>query len=591
MIPPHIAARAPQGEQFLFRKLRDDPATKDWVVFHSFDIRRHISRAEGEADLIVAVPEHGILCIEVKGCGVTRQDGLWTYHYDPPKTTPIGPFRQASDAAHSVRKHVSARDTTFHPVVVYSAVFFTEIDFHEKSIEWEPWQAVGKRDLLRNPVSHLVTRILEAAHSKLKAMRPAPAWYGERSRPDSKQLKSLISLLRPDFEYTAVGGMSVEVAEQSIRKFTEEQFHAIDLIEENPRLLFKGPAGTGKTLLAIEAARRAIRARHSAALLCFNSLLGNWLKRETEEVAREARDLGVAFFAGTAASLMLKIGAVEVPAVAKPSFWSEELPALVCDTLLCGNGNVAVFDLLIVDEAQDLLTDAMLDVFELVTSGGIASGRWALFGDFEKQAIFANSNAQPGLDRLRARAGGGYTVYPLRINCRNSPRIADAVTLTSGLAPGYSRVLADSDAADVEPVFYRRPQHQVEQLESVLQRLIRKFPADQIVVLSTRADPASCAAAASARVKGIRLVPFRFDQSKEGAVRYATVHSFKGLEAAAVVLTDIELLDDEQAKSLIYVGMTRARLTLVLLMADRVRKQYDALLMRGYKAALREPSK
>lgn len=100
-----------------------------------------------------------------QGCGLQRRDGLWIYQYDPPKISTVGPFRQASDAAHSVRKYVMGRDATLANIVFTSAVFFTEIDFTERSLEWEPWQVVNKTDLLRNPVSSIVTRILEAEHT------------------------------------------------------------------------------------------------------------------------------------------------------------------------------------------------------------------------------------------------------------------------------------------------------------------------------------------------------------------------------------------------------------------------------------------
>jgi hypothetical protein len=579
-----MLARAPQGEQYLFRKLRDDPATKDWVVFHSFDIRRHVTRTEGEADLVVAVPGLGILCIEVKGCGVTRQDGLWKYEYDPPRISPVGPFRQASDAAHSLRQFASQRDASFQPIIFYSAVFFTEVDFKERSMEWEPWQAIGKMQILRSPVSKIIIDILEAAHTKLRAMSPVPTWYGERSRLTKNQINSLVALLRHDFEYTVVGGMALELAEQSIRRFTEEQFQAIDLIAENSRMLFKGPAGTGKTLLAVEAARRAIRAQKSVALVCFNNLLGAWLKQETAEIAAEARESGTCFFVGTAAALMLGIAKVSVPTGAGNMFWKDELPVLAADALLSGRPDLVPYDMLVVDEAQDLLSEQVLDVFELITVAGLAAGSWALFGDFERQAIYSNLDAKPGLERLKSRSNAAYTVYPLRINCRNSINIADAVTLASGLVPGYSRVLSNAATFDVETVFYRTAQHQKEQLAAVLLRLLKRFPAEQIVVLSMRTDIDSCAANLVDSNYDLRLMPFKADSYTKQCIRFSSVHAFKGLEAGAVVLTDIENIDDDQAHALIYVGMTRARLALVLLMENRLRKRYDALLMEGYKA-------
>jgi len=231
-----------------------------------------------------------------------------------------------------------------------------------------------------------------------------------------------------------------------------------------------------------------------------------------------------------------------------------------------------------------LLSEQILDVFELITVAGLAAGSWALFGDFERQAIYSNVDAKPGLERLKSRSNSAYTVYPLRINCRNSKNIADAVTLASGLVPGYSRVLSNAEASDVEPVFYRTARHQKEQLVAVLRRLLKRFPAEQIVVLSMRSDIDSCAANLGDLNRDVRLIPFKAESNTKQCIRFSSVHAFKGLEAASVVLTDIENIDDDQARALVYVGMTRARLALVLLMEDRLRKHYDALLMEGYKA-------
>jgi DNA polymerase III delta prime subunit len=585
MIPPQIAAKAPGSERLLFQKLKEDPATRDWVVFHSFDIRRHITRTQGEADLIVAVPGLGVLCIEVKGCGVQRRNGLWIFEYDQPKTSTVGPFRQASDAAHSVRKYVAGRDATLSSVVFTSAVFFTEIEFQERSLEWEPWQVVNKTDLLRNPVSSLVTRILEAEHSRLRNMAATRAWYGQRSRPDRRQIDGMVSMLRPDFEYTVIGMDEDELLEQSIRRFTEEQFHALDMLEENRRVLFKGPAGTGKTLLAIEAARRMVRAGGSVVLLCHNALLGSWLRQQTDSIAAEARTAERPISVGTVSSLMLRVARIEVPLDAGKEFWSYELPAKSLEVLLTCDTHYKPVDLLILDEAQDLMTEEILDVLELIVAGGLAGGRWAMFGDFERQAIYANADAQPGLEQLKNRSGLGFTTCPLRINCRNTSSIADAVTLTSGLEPGYSRVLQSDEGTDVIPVFYRNQDQQDQKLLDSLRLLSRRYVPNNIVVLSMRADSAACAARLRGLFDNIPVLPFdKVSGSTHSVIRYGSVYAYKGMESQAVILTDVEEIDGDQAAALLYVGMTRARLVLHVLMNERLRGSYGQLVTRGLMA-------
>lgn len=586
MIPPLVAADAPKGEKQLFAKLRDDPKTGDWLVLHSFDIRRHVARAEGEADMVIVVPGQGVLCVEVKGCGVVREGGLWTYFYDPPKTSTVGPFRQASEAAHSIRQYLAQKDPSLGSLLFHSAVLFTEVDFADKSLEWESWQVIGRSDFLRQPISTLVTRVLDAAHSRCRSRMPVPVWYGSQSRPTVRQLESILRLLRPDFEYVASGRNDVKLAEAAVRRFTEEQFEALDHLEDNRRVVFKGPAGTGKTFLAIEAARRGVRDGHSVALLCFNKLLAAWLRRETESIAQEAKARSLLFHVGSLSGLMRSVAKIDVPTTPDSDFWEVELPTRAVDALLADGRNTPSFDLLLVDEAQDLLSDAYLDVMELLLSGGLGSGRWAMFGDFERQAIYADKGATLGLERLRSRTADSVSTYRLRINCRNATKIAEAVTITSGLSPSYSRVLNTADSADVEPVFYRSASHQGELLLATIAKLLKSFSPREIVVLSTRADASSCVARLAREQAGWHFASYREEAEDGASIRYSSVHAFKGLEAPAIVLTDIEGIDDEQAKALLYVGMSRARVRLHVLMNERLRSGYDAMLTAGLKAAL-----
>jgi RecA/RadA recombinase len=584
MIPPLIPADTPAGEKLMLRKLKEDPSAKDWVVFHSVDIRKHFKRLEGEADLVVVVPGYGVLCIEVKGCDVSRRDGVWIYPYG---SSPVGPFRQAGDAAHSLRRYVGERDASVAGLLFYSAVAFTTINFAEKSPEWHPWQVVNKTDLIRSPISTLLQSILVRAHEICRARMSPLGWYQDRtSRPTTRQADRLVQLLRSDFEYVESAKGSVEIAEDAIRRFTQEQFDAIDHLEENRCILFKGPAGTGKTFLAVEAARRAIRAGKGAALFCFNSLLGDWLNREMQGLAAEAKTLGVPFFAGTLHSFMLSIAGLQVPENAGSKFWQLDLPEKTVEVLLEGKQCAPLFDLLLVDEAQDLLNIAYLDVLELVLMGGFSGGRWAMFGDFERQAIYLRPAESNNLDSLRHRAGEKEVVtFSLRVNCRNAERISETLTITTGMSPGYSRVLSALEAADVEPVFYKSTDDQKRLLVSTIDKLLRSFRPDQIVVLSMRADSSSAAAQISGIDKNFHLVPYRSAPGSTLGVRFTTIHAFKGLESAAIILTDVDRIDDDHSRSLLYVGMSRARIQLHILMSDRVRSSYAALLDSGFKVA------
>src|SRR2546423_12101455 len=95
----------------------------------------------------------------------------------------------------------------------------------------------------------------------------------------------------------------------------------------NPRVIFEGPAGTGKTLLAIESARRAAGDGKRTLLVCFNRLLGQWLRHETES-------LGGGVTAGTLHSHMLSLAGLQRAPRTDPDFWQHELPRLALDRLL-----------------------------------------------------------------------------------------------------------------------------------------------------------------------------------------------------------------------------------------------------------------
>jgi hypothetical protein len=75
---------------------------------------------------------------------------------------------------------------------------------------------------------------------------------------------------------------------------TQEQYHVLDGLSENDRVLVRGGAGTGKTLLAIEEARRQARGGRRVVLFCFNRQLAAFLAGTVkDETLIRARHLHV----------------------------------------------------------------------------------------------------------------------------------------------------------------------------------------------------------------------------------------------------------------------------------------------------------
>ena len=547
MIPPVIPANCPSlGEQEIFTRLKNETATSDWIVLHSLDIAQHIRQVSGEADFVIIVPSLGVLCLEVKAChSLRRANGMWFYGHDHNGDS-RGPFKQAEEAMHSLRQRVTQREPSFSRVPFCSAVAFPFVEFNATSGEWHPWQVIDAAQLKRQPMAALISNILRSAREHLRTQL---SWFHDGNRlPDSQQAFTVAKILRPNFEFTEKACDRRSRQQAELIRYTEEQFTALDTMEDNPRVFFMGPAGTGKTVLALETARRAANTGKSVLLVCFNRLLGKWLSQTS--LAQ-----GGQITVGTFHQYMMGIAGIKAPKSADKSFWKTELPEAVISKLLTDHHDVGRFDIVIADEVQDLLHPLYLDVMELVLKGGLVNGSWRMFGDFERQMLFGQDRDL--VDELLRTRLGTFARGSLRVNCRNTPRIATLSQLLGRLTPNYSRILRPDDR--IEPIisYYATPSQQRKEVTKALDLLSREsYSGDDIIVLSPKAGFRCAAAGITEKPWANQLVPF--EKALTGQIRYTTIQGFKGLDSPAIVVTDIEHVSDEIFSSLFYVATTRA---------------------------------
>ncbi|NKR43379.1 ATP-binding domain-containing protein [Rhodococcus hoagii] len=544
MIPACFPQDAPPGEKSVYQALASSTETDDWLVLHSVGISDHVKNPEGEADFVVIAPHLGVLIIEVKSHDyVDFRNGVW--HLGSQKPTARGPFKQASEAKHSIRAFLLKKKVELRYLPVISAAWFTAVRARTtlpSSSEWHDWEVLDSEDLKNDPIG-AIRRTFKAGTAHLDDTFPGFSYGGVG--PDEATAQRIALALRPNFEIGVVAGDLRHARASQLVRFVEEQYMALDAMADNPAVLFTGPAGSGKTFLAMEAARREIEIGNQGRLICFNRFLGQRLVTDMPEDPR--------LTVGTLHSQMLTLAGVSAPREPSSVFWAEELPERALEALI-DMGDSARCDFLVVDEIQDVLSEPYIDVLDFMVKGGLTSGRVLMFGDFERQAIYDDGD---GLERLKARLPH-LPSSKLVMNCRNLPRIGHSVNHLSRLRPGYQKFRREDDGTNPVWLKYRRGEDQSMHLRQAVQALRNEsYDLSEIVVLSPLGSTSVAATTSDTWLQQV-LKPADGRPRRKGELQYSTIHAYKGLDAPAVIVTDLDRDSVPNFESVLYVGLTRA---------------------------------
>lgn len=577
MIPSEVdEATASTAERRFFDLIKHDPDTAGWTVLHSLGLARRGRKPFGEIDFVAMIPGAGVFCLEVKGGGVSCHSGVWQTvdRHGSVHALKRSPFAQAREGMFALRDAVLNRAPLGFPsgIVFGYAVVMPDVPFTAQSPEWEPHQTID-RDALRKSVSTAVKR-LALEQRRLLNVPPTD------TQPTSANIGILTQLLRPDFDAVVTRGTQIEQTEERLLQLTQEQFDALDLLADNPRCLFDGAAGTGKTMLALEYARRSAQSGLRTLLVCFNRLLGDWLEKQVAGSRIEAYLTAGRHFKLLRETIIRSSIADEFTEKERV----EQGPELY-ERVYGDFGSLAIeeigetFDVLVVDEAQDLLRPSVLDCFSSWLTGGLAGGRWAIFGDFQRQAIFGSRSADQ-MKALLVERAPHFANGRLRQNCRNTKSIGEETALLSGFASLPYRVGHVAGLA-VDYRYYNSPANQRVTLADVLRRLLADgVKAPDIVVLSRNRLANSGIAGIDGGTDFKLAEVSDVGRSRIPVVRLATVQAFKGMESPVVVLCDVSQVSESEPQAILYVAMSRARSQLTVLVDEQARPLIRECLRR-----------
>lgn len=547
----------------MFLAIKEAEGSDEYVCLHSVGLANPSSKEHAEADFVIVGPA-GVFCIEVKGGNVTRSEGLWvigpagnTY------TSTEGPFAQAEKTTHPLRKYIEETVGLGRSDYLLGwGVAFPHIKFPIKSPEWDQRVVYDERDRDASFVGY-VGRLEDYFRERRQALgRPMPPKLAPAT------VARIVAALRGDFDLVPTVRGLIGDSKRELVSLSEVQFAVLDhvLNDRNPRIICDGRAGTGKTVVAVEAARRLAAEGKSVLFLCFNNQLGRFL---AEDIASTAQTVKTATVYAFMIETIRKAGLYQQLLVSRTSddYYSRVIPEFFEKAAyeLVEASELSTYDVIVVDEAQDVLNGAIMNSLELVLSRGFRNGRWFICLDSGAQSELYGRMEEEVLGTLRASSPSEFI---LRDNYRNPRAVVVELCEVAGFeVPICRRSLQSS----VEYKLCSDDREQGRRLKALLVELLRDgVHPEAITILSGKSSAESCV---THYPPEIGKVIWQLDQKgpiPTGAISATSISAFKGLENEVIILTDVPHVDppSEWARAALYVGMTRARSKLYMLVDE-----------------------
>ena len=333
-----------------------------------------------------------------------------------------------------------------------------------------------------------------------------------------------------------------------------EQIALLTYLEEQDNAIISGMAGTGKTVMAMEKAKRHAQKEEKVLVLCYNSKLRDFLK---SEYANEYIDV---FNIDEFACYMSGLEYSDY----------ESLANKLLETIY---ENSFPYKHIIIDEGQDFGREDIVEyeIVELLKSNVLNDNVNGTFYFFYDKNQMIQSKFVP---KYITDADCKLTLYH---NCRNTFNIAQT-SLKLLKSEQKPKVLNNYVLGDTVELHIKE---NLEDTISTLNALIdeyKKSDCESIQILT-------CTSLNNSIIKDYIL------DEKYKNIPITTCRKFKGLEADAIILIDVNMdLFDNNEFQVMYVGTSRAKFKLSLL-ANLSEKDCSDILISLNEKTTNNPQK
>ncbi|MBR3317300.1 MAG: AAA family ATPase [Atopobiaceae bacterium] len=505
----------------------------DYIVVHSFSVISTQGRRfkEREGDFVVFHKDLGLLCIEAKAGVPSYRDGDW-YYRNGTLMPHGGPFKQAESFGYSLRDAMVERGLSelLDRCKFTHGVWFCSLSRHAFDHVSLPLESSTRlmlfADDLVNP-EPAIRRIFSL-------FKPE-----KRTRLSNAEVEQILDkVICPTFAIVPTGRDAVAVARAHFASLLDSQKRILDFMEDQRTAVISGSAGTGKTLIAIEKARRLSERGERVLFLCYNRMLMESVRLRCKDYA------GVDTY--TVAALACKLCGSSEPVYDELVFRLMEYEE---------RGDFP-YGHIVVDEGQDFGVDALAEASVLDQLKQMATdsenGSFYLF--YDKNQLIQGSKVPQIIEDADCKM----TLY---INCRNTTNIAKSAARSLG--DGYKQVAKTLGDPGITPsiVVTTNRAMQIQFVNDCISRF-HALGAKSIVILTCKAERSSVFARNCHEAKGNLYWPGT-------KVPLFSCRRFKGLEADGIILVDVQSdVWNSQGRYaagpglLYYTGASRARLCL-----------------------------
>ena len=462
-----------KSEEKVYNVLKGCP--DDWIIIPSVKPQLQ-NQNQRQIDYVLIIPgtpkEHrgAVICLEVKGGSyyIDKTEGFSWYGFaGGTKKRMNSPIDDAFNRTHIFENWLQEKlnENPPSPAINLDKIGFDyAVFFPDSNIEDPDKLRVFNKEVFNN--NQLVEKLIKLTKDI------GTRQYAGSKNPRFNFLRVAEATVLRDRMLTK-GERQIFVRHGDIGKtnwqlttLTEEQFSNLSVVQNTDgsirtmRVLFQGGAGTGKTMLAMELAKRRSKAGDKVAFILSTPAVAQWARESLKDEVALVGSLADVLFAGNDELNALGAkhqeaqnrNAIRYPSdIGKVNETLEYFALKAIDILYQRDLR---WDYLIIDELQYLQLPAILPILDLALNDGLRRGKWAMFGDFKTQNLDTNyslmlesserdlrtdltllEDVKLSLDKALVKEEGEQVYYPmpeLTINCRNSFEIASAAAQVVG---------------------------------------------------------------------------------------------------------------------------------------------------------------